>query len=248
MSNFTDPLTQGLNLKLNPNLDANILKATYSTNKNIVIENFLDDNSANSLYEFYTQHMPNDWWSMSYSGVLPEMKMDRLNDNYIKDTDSIKAIYDTHYQALAETKFCYIFNRTTKHFPACTCGHCQYIQFMKSPKVLELLSYITEQSYTELGEFFASEFTPGQFLSKHHDREKGKLSMVYGLSKDWDPSFGGNLYILHDDWKTIETVVQSGFNRLSLMGIPDDNGKPHFVSQVANGVTKRRLSITGWLS
>ena len=241
---------KNLDLKLNSNLDANILKATYSTNKTIVIENFLDDRSANGLYEFYTQHMPNDWWYMSYSGVLPAMKMDRLDEDYIKDTDSIKAIYDMHYQKMAENQFSYIFNRTTNHFPACACGHCQYIQFMKSPKVLELLSYITEQSYTELGEFFASEFTPGQFLSKHHDREKGKVSTVYSLSKDWDPSFGGNLYILNDDWKTIETVVQSGFNRLNLIDIPggDDGwGKPHFVSQVATDVTKRRLSITGWI-
>jgi len=111
-----------------------------------------------------------------------------------------------------------------------------------------VLSQITGDSYSHLGEFFASEFTAGQFLSKHHDIQKGKLSVVYSLAKNWDPTFGGNLYVLKPDWEGIETVVLSTFNRLNLMEIPDGQGKPHFVSQVSDGVDAHRLSITGWIS
>ena len=72
--------------------------------------------------------------------------------------------------------------------------------------------------------------------------------MVYSLAKDWRPEYGGNLYILEKDYKTVKKVILSTFNRLALFSIPEQNGIPHFVSQVVPKVNQHRISITGWLS
>ena len=237
-----------LDLKINPLLDIDLLREQYKIHKQLVIEDFLDESSAQSLYDFYVKYMPKDWWYISYAGCYEEMRMDRMTEEFMQFDESIKSIYEDHHKALGQDKFCYVFNRTNSHHHTCRCGHCQYVEFIKSPFVLGLLSSITELSLSSLGEFFASEFTSGQFLSKHHDVQKGKLSVVYSLAKMWDPTFGGNLYVLKDDWKTIDKVVLSTFNRLNIMEIPDGKGKPHFVSQVSEGVKQHRLSITGWIS
>jgi hypothetical protein len=241
-------LGNNLNLQINPQLDLEYLKDTFTKTRSVVIENFLTKESALNLYNFFTKIMPKDWWYISYAGHYDKMKMERLTDEYLSKTDLQKEVYEPHYASMAKGNFSYIFNRTGPHFPECTCGYCQYLKLMQSPLTLGIFSKITGQSYSHLGEFFASEFTPGQFLSKHHDIQKGKLSAVYSLAKDWDSTFGGNLYILKDDWKTVEKVVLSTFNRMNLMEIPDGRGKPHFVSQVSHGVKQHRLSITGWIS
>ena len=81
---------------------------------------------------------------------------------------------------------------------------------------------------------------------------KGTLNFVYSLSKNWKPEYGGNLYLLEDDYKTIKKVILSSYNRLALtyMNSPDrkELGTPHFVSQLSNGCVKPRISITGWVS
>ena len=75
---------------------------------------------------------------------------------------------------------------------------------------------------------------------------KGKVGFVYSLTKDWRPQWGGNLYILEDDYTTIKKTVLSTYNRLVMFDIPSQNGIPHFVSHVVNQVPHSRTSIAGW--
>ena len=93
-----------LDLHINPHLDLGALTELYKKDKTLVIENFLSDESAHSLYDFYVMYMPKDWWHISYAGVKPEVNIDRLTVDYLKDTKNIKDIYDTHHKDKEEKK------------------------------------------------------------------------------------------------------------------------------------------------
>ena len=51
--------------KINKNLDIKKLKNDFKKNDAITIENFLDINDADRLYNFLAKEMPEDWWYAS---------------------------------------------------------------------------------------------------------------------------------------------------------------------------------------
>jgi hypothetical protein len=50
------------------------------------------------------------------------------------------------------------------------------------------------------------------------------------------------------DWKTINKVICPPFNTLSIFDTKwqEQEGAPHLVSEVAQGITNKRISYTGW--
>ena len=238
-----------MNLQLNDNIDTEKLRTQFKQTKNIIIENFLAEESAINLYKYFAKKMPEDWWATSFrASGTKDYSGTTVIRRFKKNLEKINSQYPMLYKALSRGQFAYIFDRTTKHVKGCNCPKCQYEKFISSKDVLEILNYISNEDCTKRGEFFASRFTSGQFLGPHHDINKGKLGMVYSLAKDWRPEYGGNLYILEKDYKTVKKVILSTFNRLALFSIPEQNGIPHFVSQVVPKVNQHRISITGWLS
>ena len=55
-----------MNLRLNSNIDIEGARLNFANNKNIVIENFLEPESAGYLYDFFSKQMPEDWWFTSF--------------------------------------------------------------------------------------------------------------------------------------------------------------------------------------
>src|SRR5207244_3958354 len=96
---------------------------------------------------------------------------------------------------------------------------------------------------TAPGEMFASKYSPGSFLSPHHDGGNGRAAFVVNLSREWLPQWGGLLTFLNDDWRTVRRVCTPAFNPLCLFELPGDRAVPHLVTQV---VAHHRLAFTGW--
>ena len=237
--------------KINNKLDLKQLKSNYKKNKAVVIEGFLDKESADKLYNFLAFQMPEDWWYTSY--MIPSISK---KPGYVRrnpeNIATINELYPKAYKDFWLRKFTYIFDRGTTHIETCNCMECEYKKFLQTEEVRNFIKKITGLKMSMNGEIFASRYTSGQFLSPHHDEYKGTLSLVYSLSKGWKPEWGGNLYLLEDDYKTIKKVILSSYNRLALtyMNSPDrkEIGTPHFVSQIAGGIKQPRLSLTGWIS
>jgi len=236
-------------MRINPNLNIDQLKEDYENDKNIIVHNFLIDEDAEMLWDWLANKMPEDWWFTALKGGgdyndAPQ-SIRRTDSNTQKILDNYSSIYNSFHN----NEFSYIFDRTHDHVEACDCLLCKYISFFSGAAMNEFVSNITGiDQKLKKGEVFASRFTENQFLSPHHDHKKGNTGTVYSLTKNWHPSYGGNLYILDQDYKTIEKVVISTFNRLVLFDIPSRNGIPHYVSHVVPGVRQKRLSITGWLA
>jgi len=236
---------------INKELDVSLLRSQYEKSKSIVIEDFLDDKSVETLYNFFTNDMPEDWWHTSYR--IPSLNNDVQHiRRTAENVKHINNIYNFGWKDFNKGLFTYIFDRSLNHYSSCTCIECKFKQFLVSDEMKTFIYNITGEKITTLGEVFSSRYTSGQFLSPHHDIDKGKFSLVYSLSKNWKPEWGGNLYLLEDDWVTIKKCILSSYNRLALTlmnsPIQGKKGTPHFVSQIANGVTEPRLSITGWVS
>jgi Rps23 Pro-64 3,4-dihydroxylase Tpa1-like proline 4-hydroxylase len=100
-----------------------------------------------------------------------------------------------------------------------------------------------------LEEAFFSRYSRGSFLSTHSDRNNGRVAFTLNLTgPDWRPEFGGALHFLTSDRKTIiHSFVPTG-NQMILFHIPEGDGVPHLVSEVANAAqNRRRYAFTGWL-
>jgi len=238
-------------IRMNEDLNTNDLKKDFKKNGFVVIEDFLTEESAKKLHDFLIYGMPEDWWHTSFKipSISDYVGMIR---RYESNIDEINSVYSKAYDDFYDGKFSYVFDRTVNHVKGCSCLECEYKKFLESNEFLSVIKEITGIQISKREEVFSSRYTEGQFLSPHHDIDKGSLSLVYSLSKNWKPHWGGNLYLLDDDWTTIKKVVLSSYNRMvvTLMNSKKENvnGVPHFVSQVSSGVKYPRVSITGWVS
>ena len=233
---------------INKSLDLDKLKETFNKDKSVIIQNFLELEEAARIYNFLAHDMPEDWW---FTSINDSGEADYKGAEFIRRfKENLYQISEKHEKvtkAFVKGHFSYIFDRTMdNHHTSCECRECKFREFLKTEALLGFVKEITGAEVKHSNEVFCSRFTSGQFLSPHHDVNKGKIGFVYSISKDWKPEYGGNLYILDEDYKTIKKVVLSTFNRLVLFDIPSRDGVPHFVSHVAPGVANKRISITGW--
>lgn len=211
----------------------------FHANKIVSIPNFLSETTANSLYLFFSETMPKDWWNIAV----------RYGDTmkYFRDTPENELEVTHEYQnavyAFKRGLFSYFFRRTIdNHYEMCTCVECEFKRFLHSQVMIDFFSKIGLK-VSSVGELFSSCYSPGDFLSPHHDKSKGIVGFVLNLSLDWRPQYGGNLYFLEEDWIAVRRVHTPEFNKLILFDIPS-HGIPHFVSHVIHG---RRFAISGWL-
>lgn len=113
---------------------------------------------------------------------------------------------------------------------------------MTDPPVYRWLQELSEEPKLSGVEIQATRFTPGAFLSTHHDgpNEDRKIAAVLGLSRDWSVDWGGNLLFLCAE-DGLQGLVP-GFNRLDLFAVPQF----HCVSPVAPSAPRPRHAISGW--
>ena len=241
-----------MKFQINPNLNLTQLKHSFRENKKLVIENFLTNESADHLYNFFTKGLPEDWWKASY--LDPSIPTGDDNyDNLVltprseENRPELKKNLNRAHREFINGNFSYFFDRTTTdHHDTCMCVECEYRKFVASETTIKWFSNLVDYDLSDVGEFFASRFLPNHFLSPHHDHEKGKIATVLNLSKDWRPEWGGCLHFMKEDYKTVTKIVQPSFNKLSLFDIPSSNGVPHYVSHVTPGCKFGRISFTGW--
>ncbi|MEO0696161.1 MAG: 2OG-Fe(II) oxygenase family protein [Pseudomonadota bacterium] len=117
-------------------------------------------------------------------------------------------------------------------------------EFLNSPDFLSVGGALLARPDIVKAEAHATKFSPGHYLTRHMDaREDGtrRAAYVLGLTKDWQPDWGGMLMFLKDDID-IECGFLPKFNVLTVFDI----SKHHTVSQVSTFAGGDRYSVTGW--
>lgn len=224
---------------LRRDLDVRAIRTRFQRRGIVEIPEILSPGWANRVHRFLAHDMPEDWWSAAIlAGAEPEYFQD-----IPANRSRIAEAYQRARKELRNGSFSYCFRRTlADHLIDCSCVECRFREALAGDEMLGFLSRL-DVGITEPGAMFASKYSPGSFLSPHHDRSNGRVAFVVNLSRSWLPQWGGLLTFLNDDWRTVRRVCTPSFNTLCLFELPADQTVPHLVTQV---VACHRLAFTGW--
>ena len=119
---------------VNPNLDYEKIKKIIKEEKYVVIENFLNEDYAEELYNWLNNTMSEDWWS---SSALPNKDgTGEISSYRVTPENKLNILGDRHYATMKmlEGHFSYIFHRTfNDHYEECICLSCDFYEKVNSP-------------------------------------------------------------------------------------------------------------------
>lgn len=233
---------------INTNLDRKVIRKKYEADSVILIENFLSDDYAEHLYNFFYNQIPNDGW---YCFTYPNAKEEKTfsKNRYLPiEQDNIELSKKIARDVFKTNLFATIFDVTLdNHQEECNCVECQLRQYLASAGVLEFLYDVTGEKVIQPKEILATRYGEGDFLAPHKDPNRGKIGFVYSLTKGWRAEWGGNLHFLNEkNWTLVERVIVPKHNLLTIFSLNNNQGKPHFVSEVSHAASTKRISISGW--
>jgi len=230
---------------INPEINPLSYKDEFLYNGSVVIRNFLNEDYANKLCDFFNGGMPENWWyAASSPGTEGSVKYIR---NFQENQERIKIEREYSEQIFNGGGFAYHFYRSIgDHVQGCNCDECVFRNWLGSDEIVKFLSQVSNTQINGFNTMFASKYSQGCFLSPHHDDSLGSVGFVLQLTKNWLPQWGGVLHFLDDSMKVIEYSEVPTFNTLTLFHIPEGKGKWHYVSHVSPGVTSNRVAYSGW--
>jgi len=225
----------------------NQLKDSWDKYKVFNWDNFLPENVANDLHTYYFYKHKDDWdlaihpdLNYNYGDSTEPMNEEGYYHMYLtKDDDPTLPEREAYArQVNFNGEFSYIYRRTNDFHP--------YLRWFSSPKFLNIIEQITGFSNLEykLNYNFVSCYEEGHYNGLHNDGDNGRVAMVFHLSKDWQPQYGGVFMRTNEDKLTVNKVVSPPFNTLTMFNVI--GGAPHFVSEIAKGVKNKRIAYTGW--
>jgi len=149
-------------------------------------------------------------------------------------------------KAYVNKLFSYRFQRCLgKHYDSCKCVSCKLNDTVKSFPFTDILCKIVGCRNLKPKEVFLSNYGKNDFLTLHHDINKGDIAVTISLTYDWDPNYGGILHFC-DDEKNIYKSVVPKLGNINIFKLDPDNGIDHFVSRVT--VDKNRYTLVAWYS
>jgi Rps23 Pro-64 3,4-dihydroxylase Tpa1-like proline 4-hydroxylase len=255
---------QRRDLKMNPDMETDqgnfnvslsnseFYREQWEQNKSVNITNLFPELQANTIHNYYF-NQPDDWWDLI---LYPDPDFDYEqaaidNPGYYhmykaKLEDPSLSKREEYCRKLNnEGAFSYIYRRKNSMDDL----H-PYLKIFQDSRFREYLSKITGYSDLEYapGSTFISNYGPGHYNGPHTDGINGRIAFVFHLSKDWKPEMGGLFMRMDWDWETVNKVICPPFNTLSIFDTKwqGQDGSPHLVSEIAQGVTNKRISYTGW--
>ena len=122
------------------------------------------------------------------------------------------------------------------------CAYCTLEHTFKSFQVTDSLCKLIGCRNLVPNEMFLSKYEKDDFLSVHHDIQKGDISVTCSLTEEWDVSWGGLLHFCNESgvYKTISPKMGT----LNVFKLDPEHGLDHFVSMV--NVNKPRYTFTAW--
>lgn len=168
----------------------------------------------------------NNKWEVEYSHNITKKHIDECNINCVNK------------------KFTYRFRRCMgNHYSTCICVSCRLNQTVKSFPFTDTLCKIIGCRNMRPGEVFISDYGKNDFLSIHHDKNKGDIAVTISLTYDWHPTYGGILHFCDENQNIFKSVVPR-LGNINIFKLDPSHGIDHFVSAVT--VDKHRYTLVAW--
>lgn len=207
----------------------------------IRLPDFMEETVANEVFASLLNY-PAKWYTHAIypDECLKVVYLDIGSENVNKYVDYARSIADRGF-------FAYSFKRTFhNHYDTCFCFSCRLRATFESREVHKILSKITGKKVTGLGETFVSKYERGDFLTIHHDKNKGSYAFILSLTKDWCPAYGGLTHFYDSESNTIYKTLVPCFNTLTIFKLSPEKQIDHFVSEVTG--PNSRITYTGWFN
>lgn len=227
---------------LNPKLDLGALKNEFSKTGRIRIKNALPQDVAESLANEMLD-LPYQLFCATGQGVavIDPAEMAKWDRGTVAELQR-----KLNESASRAEGFAYFGFRMTEAWPQQTPNTALgrlYAGF-KDKKTLEAIQKITNAKSFDNVFAQATQYLPGHYLTRHLDDPKGehrKFAFVLGLTRKWDPDWGGLLQFFDDNGQPTESL-SPGFNTLDLF----DVRHVHSVTFMTPFCQNPRVAISGW--
>lgn len=218
---------------INPTLDITKYTAIYNATGIVTIPSFVSlefvESIQNELNTF-------PWW---YYSVNPNNNVWGAKEHKVMTNDIINECLDH----LEKKEFVYRFRKCTHgHYNTCKCVGCRLIDTAKSFPVTDMLCKILGYRNLIPNEVFVSNYSKDDFLSMHHDKNKGDIAVTFSLTCNWDLTYGGILHFCENN--SIFKSVSPDAGCVNIFKLNKEKGLNHFVSCV--NVNKSRYTLTAW--
>lgn len=213
----------------------------------INVPNFMSSKIAEFVFTAI-KAFPDNWWTHAIKPVDKTKSTDnKVEYVYRNSKDADLAACVAYAEKAADSgQFAYHFQRTTgKHFTTCKCVACRLRDSFYSYGVMSILSKIVGKTVIGMNEMFASKYTRHDFLTMHHDKDKGHYTFILSLTKDWNPVHGGLTHFCDAD-KNVYKTEKPTFNNLIIFKLDPSRKMDHFVSRVSG--PNPRFAFTGWFN
>lgn len=212
----------------------------YAQSNLAVIDNFLDDATANKFHDYFMELQSSEW-DVTFKPKFPnqrEVKNKPELQGYLSNVRR-QAIAANAENALAMFYLTLATHDTTHSDPMV----CEAARIFSSAEFYQAVKDVTsldvDNRHTQI-----ARLEPGHFIGRHFDTGPARLSFVLHLSRDWKQEWGG---MFVDYSKEQPRLVLPVFNRLVIF---DKTGTalPHAVEMVAMNSPSNRLVIAGHLN
>ena len=223
------------------------LKNSWDKAKVFNWEDFFPENVAKDLHAYYFYKHKDDWDlvihpdpNYNYENLDSLINEEGYYHMYLTKDDDPTLPERIQYIREVNSKgdFSYMYRRTTDFHP--------YLNWFSNPKFISIVENLT--GFSDLKYLpnysFVSCYEEGHYNGPHTDGDNGRVAMVYHLSQDWRPYYGG--VFMKMDWgdKVINKAISPPFNALTMFNVV--GGAPHCVSEVVQGVKNKRIAFTAW--
>lgn len=230
---------------LNPALDPAALAREFAERGRLLIADVLTTGSAEALHLHLRQR--DDWMLVVNSGDKL-VELDRPTRAGLS-AEQARMLDEAVYNG-ARYGFQYRYEslRVPDDDPARAARDdllARFARWWSAGEAREFLRIVTGAPDIAFADAQATAYSPGDFLTGHDDDVEGKgrvAAYVLNLTPQWRTEWGGLLLFPDATGARAEAFIP-GFNRLSLLRVPQQ----HSVSEVTRSAANRRYAITGWL-
>jgi len=207
--------------------------------KIVNIPNFVSEEILKNVKEPLESYK---WWAYSIKNSNNKNAVSTFSN---LNNPAITENFTTCKKNLENKLFSYRFKKSvyTEHYKDCACVVCSVSKTIKSFPFTDLLSKIVGCKSLIPQEIFFSNYSENDFLSLHHDKNKGDIAVTISFTYDWHPTYGGILHFVDDNKNIFKSIVPKAGD-LNIFILEHNKGLDHFVSNVT--VNKNRFMVSSW--